>query len=131
MQVGYFLSSEQHGGALKVCFDEDERAARELAHRLWANDVLPGELAQILPTPAHFEQASELVTEKMVAEQIPCGSDIDAHLEALARFEQAGFDEVYVQQVGPDLDGFFSSYQETVLRHYPTGSRRRATATSA
>jgi alkanesulfonate monooxygenase SsuD/methylene tetrahydromethanopterin reductase-like flavin-dependent oxidoreductase (luciferase family) len=27
------------------------------------NDVLPGELARVLPTPEHFEQASELVTE--------------------------------------------------------------------
>ena len=34
------------------------------AHRLWANSGLPGELAQVLPSPKHFEQASELVTEE-------------------------------------------------------------------
>ena len=28
------------------------------AHRLWANSGLPGELAQVLPSPKHFEQAS-------------------------------------------------------------------------
>ena len=38
--------------------------ARETAHRLWPNEALPGELAQILPTPAHFEQACELVTRR-------------------------------------------------------------------
>ena len=47
-------------GGLKVCWGKDEDQARELVHRLWANEGLPGELAQILPTPAHFEQASEL-----------------------------------------------------------------------
>src|SRR5437763_5788535 len=60
-------------GGMKVCWGEDEKAARAEAHRLWANSGLPGELAQILPTPAHFEQASKLVGEDMVAEKIPCG----------------------------------------------------------
>ena len=33
------------------------RAGRHV-HRLWPNEALPGELAQILPTPEHFEQAA-------------------------------------------------------------------------
>ena len=41
---------------------------------------LPGELAQILPTPAHFEQASSLVTKEMLAESITCGPDVDRHV---------------------------------------------------
>src|SRR5215208_5187685 len=45
----------------KVCFGPDEAQARKTAHRLWPNSGLPGELAQILPTPAHFEQAAQLV----------------------------------------------------------------------
>ena len=40
-------------------------------HRLWPNEALPGELAQVLPTPAHFEQAAELVTEEMIARDGP------------------------------------------------------------
>jgi G6PDH family F420-dependent oxidoreductase len=38
-------------GGLKVCWGEDEAQARTLVHRLWPNDALPGELAQILPAP--------------------------------------------------------------------------------
>jgi hypothetical protein len=49
-------------GGLKVCWGTDEREAVRTAHRLWATEQLPGELAQILPTPSHFEQASRLVT---------------------------------------------------------------------
>src|SRR3954464_3154910 len=41
----------------KVCFMADEDEARKAAYRLWPNEALPGELAQVLPTPAHFEQA--------------------------------------------------------------------------
>ena len=50
-----------HSGT-KVCYMADEDAARETVMRLWPNEALPGELAQVLPTPAHFEQACELVT---------------------------------------------------------------------
>jgi G6PDH family F420-dependent oxidoreductase len=108
-------------GGMKVSFDSDEQRAREIAHRLWPNDVLGGELAQILPTPRHFEQACEIVDEEMVAATMPCGPDLDAHLELLERYEQAGFDEVYVQQVGPDLDGFFDAYENKILRRYQAG----------
>ena len=46
-------------GGMKVCWAPDEARARATAYRLWPNEQLPGELAQILPTPAHFDQASE------------------------------------------------------------------------
>src|SRR5687767_14927765 len=70
-------------GGAKVCWGADEAACRALAYRLWPNEGLPGELAQILPTPRHFEQAVELVTEDMVTETVPCGPDLGKHVEAL------------------------------------------------
>ncbi len=102
-------------GGLKVCWDEDESAARKIVHRLWPNDALPGELAQVLPTPEHFEQASELVTEELLAQQLPCGPDLDRHVEAINAYAQAGFDELYIQQIGPRQDEFFEIYRDRVL----------------
>ena len=58
---------------LKVCYGPDEQQAIATAHRLWPNDQLPGELAQVLPSPRHFEQASTLVTLDQVASATPCG----------------------------------------------------------
>jgi G6PDH family F420-dependent oxidoreductase len=88
-------------GGVKVCWADDERRAVETVSRLWPNEALPGELAQILPTPQHFEQASELVTEEMLAEEVPCGPDVGRHLEAIRAYAEAGFDELYVQQRCP------------------------------
>ncbi len=105
-------------GALKVCWDEDEGAARARAYRLWPSERLPGELAQILPTPAHFEQASELVSEEMVAETIPCGADMGRHLEAIRRYEEAGFDELYIQQVDGEHGRFFEVYSNEILPRF-------------
>ncbi len=105
-------------GGMKVCWDEDEQRARKTAHRLWPNDPLPGELSQILPTPAHFEQASELVSEEMVADSIPCGPDLGAHLEKIREFEDAGFDELYVQQVGGGHERVFELYAQEILPRF-------------
>ena len=117
--VASFRSQSSDGsvvqGGLKVCWDEDERRARQAVHRLWANEALPGELAQILPTPEHFEQATELVTEEMLAEQTPCGADVDRHVEAIEEYADAGFDELYVGQIGPRQDAFFDAYRQYVL----------------
>lgn len=102
-------------GGLKVCYGEDAAAARATVHRLWPNQALPGELAQVLPTPAHFEQAAELVTEELATEGVPCGPDIEAHLDAIRAYADAGFDELYVNQIGPDQDAFFAAYRDDVL----------------
>jgi G6PDH family F420-dependent oxidoreductase len=105
-------------GGMKVCWDEDEAAARQTVHRLWPNEALPGELAQVLPTPEHFEQASELVTEEMLADEVPCGPDVDRHVEAIREYERAGFDELYIQQIGPEQDAFFEAYRDHVLPRF-------------
>jgi len=106
-----------------VCWAQDTARARKTVHRtgvqdrspIVANEGLPGELAQVLPTPAHFEQASDLVTEEMLAEQVPCGPDVDRHVKAIKAYEVAGFDELYVNQIGPEQDAFFAAYREHVL----------------
>jgi len=99
----------------KACWGPDRDAAQALAHRLWANAGVPGELAQVLPSPAHFEQVSELVTPEMVGETMPCGPDVEEHVAKLAQYAEAGFDELYVAQVGPDQDDFFRAYEAEVL----------------
>jgi G6PDH family F420-dependent oxidoreductase len=102
----------------KVCYGADEGACRRTAHRLWPNDAMPGELAQILPTPAHFEQTAELVTEDMVAESVVCGPDLERHIAHLQEYADAGVDEVYVQQIGEDHAAFFDAYREHVLPRF-------------
>ncbi|MFE5534791.1 TIGR03557 family F420-dependent LLM class oxidoreductase [Streptomyces sp. NPDC056492] len=117
--IGRFRDSGGEGkpviGGLKVCWSEDRDKAVDTVHRLWPNEQLPGELAQILPTPAHFEQASELVTPEQIAQNVPCGNDPDQHLKAIRAYVDAGFDEVYIGQIGPDQESFFTAYREHLL----------------
>lgn len=100
---------------MKVCWGPDEAECRRTAHRIWPTEAIPGEIAQVLPSPAHFEQAAELVTEEMVAESVTCGPDPARHVAALRAYLDAGYDEVYVQQIGPDQQGFLDFYAREVL----------------
>ncbi|MGW4439723.1 LLM class F420-dependent oxidoreductase [Streptomyces sp. NPDC004596] len=102
-------------GGTKVCYGADRDSCVRTVRELWYNELLPGEMGQVLPSPRHFEQLAELVTEDMVREKTVCGDDVDEHVSALRAFGDAGFDRVYVNQIGPDQQGFFDFYRTKVL----------------
>ena len=59
----------------KVNWGPDADAALTEAHRLWANEGLPGQLAQTLPRPQDFEDAMSLVPRRAIAESVMCGPE--------------------------------------------------------
>ena len=99
----------------KVCWAETEDEGVEIAHRLWANSGLPGELSQVLPSPRHFEQASQLVTQDSTRESVVCGPDLSRHRDAFGPFADAGFDEVYVANMGPNYREMIQAYGDDVI----------------
>ncbi|WP_396926314.1 TIGR03557 family F420-dependent LLM class oxidoreductase [Mycolicibacterium sp.] len=99
----------------KVTWDRDADKALEIAHRLWGNEGLPGQTAQILPRPKDFGALMDLVPKDAVEESIACGADADKHAAQVRKYIDADIDEVYVQQIGPDMDGFFSAWESDVL----------------
>lgn len=117
--VGRF---EEGGGAgkpryaqLTVCHAATTQEARRVAHEWWPNAALRGPLSQELPLPSHFEAAAEMVDENDVARAVVCGPDPEAFLEAIQEFADAGFDHVYLHQVGPEQERFIEMMAESVL----------------
>ena len=107
-----YISTAPDAEALESYVSQGGKAAaRKTAFELWPNTLVPGQLSQELALPSHFEQASELVTEDKLAETIPCGPDPERHLESFRQYIDAGFDEVYVSQIGDDQAGFFEFYR--------------------
>ncbi len=104
----------------KVCWGTDEQTSVETARRIWANEGLPGELSQVLPSPRHFEQASALVTAEALREKLACGDDVETHVEAFRPYAEAGADAVHIAQIGgaeeqTSAEGFFEFYGTKVL----------------
>jgi coenzyme F420-dependent glucose-6-phosphate dehydrogenase len=102
-------------GQLTVCYAATEAEARKIAHDWWPNAALAGQIGQELPLPSHFEEAATMVDEADVARSVVCGPDPERHVEAIEKFVEAGFDHVYVHQVGPDQDSFIEFYAQEIL----------------
>jgi G6PDH family F420-dependent oxidoreductase len=99
----------------KVAYASSAEEGWEHAHRLWPNAGLPGELAQVLPTPEHFEQASELVTMESTRGSVVAGNDPAQHIEQIQAYEAAGYDELYVANMGPHFLEMIEFYGRDVL----------------
>jgi G6PDH family F420-dependent oxidoreductase len=100
---------------LKAAWAPTEEEGVEHAHRLWRTSGVPGELAQVLPTPRHFEQAAKLVTPDMTRDSLVCGPDVERHVASYAPYLEAGFDEVYVAAIGPHYRDMISRFGADVL----------------
>lgn len=111
LHEGRFVLGVGAGEAL----NEHIHGEARIAHRTWPNEALPGELAQVLPSPTHFEQATTLVPEQAVRDLIPTGPDPAPHLAAIEKYRRAGYDEVYVANIGPHWPDFFDLYAKEVL----------------
>ena len=99
----------------KVAFAPSKEEGWEHAHRLWPNAGLPGELAQILPTPEHFEQATELVTMESTRDSVVAGDDPEEHLAQIREYADAGYDELYIANMGPYHQDMIDFYGKHVL----------------
>ena len=111
---------EQAGGKgpryaqLDVCWNESPDKARRIVHEVWPNGGVPGQLSQDLPTFTHFEEAAQIVSVDAATETVACGPDVEPILESVAEFVDAGYDHLYFHQIGPDQDGFFEFWSESL-----------------
>jgi G6PDH family F420-dependent oxidoreductase len=122
-------------GQVTLCWARSEAAARRTAHEWWPTAAVHGEASQELPNPANFEDLAMDVTEDQVAEIVPCGPDPDRVIDQIREYEKAGYDHVYLHQVGPDQEGFLEFAARDLLPAFETagagagggsGSRRSA-----
>jgi G6PDH family F420-dependent oxidoreductase len=102
-------------GQLTVCYAESEDGARAEVPEYWPNAGIGGDLMTDLPLPSRFEQIIELMDPKKITEGMPLGPDPKKHIDGIEEFAEAGFDHIYVHQVGPRQNEFFRFYSEEVI----------------
>jgi G6PDH family F420-dependent oxidoreductase len=87
-------------GQIPICWGPDAEESKTLAHEQFRWFAGGWKVNSDLPTPAGFSGASQFVRPEDVADQIPCGPDLDAIVEAVSDFWKAGFTDVALVQVG-------------------------------
>lgn len=105
-------------GQITVCYASTEEEAKRIAFRYWPISAMGGEAHQELRIPAHFEQLAQAATPDMVAKQIVCGPEKHRHVDAIQQMIDAGFDHVYIHQVGPDQESFLKFYEKNILPEF-------------
>lgn len=89
-------------GQIPICWDTDREAAVKRAHEQFRWFGGGWAVNADLPTPAGFAGATQFVSPQEVADNIPCGPDLDAIVEAVSAYWQAGFTDVALVQIGDD-----------------------------
>jgi G6PDH family F420-dependent oxidoreductase len=102
-------------GQIAVAYDPDRDAAIKRAHEQFRWFGLGWKVNADLTGPPAFEGATEFVAPEQVAEQLPCGPDVDEHVSKIKPFIDAGFDEIALVQIGAEHQDEFMSWAEREL----------------
>src|SRR5512139_1018946 len=102
-------------GQLPICWDTDRDRAVKTAHEQFRWFGGGWKVNAELPGPAGFAGATQFVRPEDVAESIPCGPDVDAIVKAVREFEQAGFTDVALVQIGDESQEEFLRIADTEL----------------
>ncbi|MDT5165711.1 MAG: hypothetical protein QOC88_2605, partial [Mycobacterium sp.] len=89
-------------GQIPICWDHDRDVAIQRAHDQFRWFGGGWKVNADLPTPAGFAGATQFVRPEDVADSIPCGPDLDAIVEAVRPYWEAGFTDIALVQVGGD-----------------------------
>jgi G6PDH family F420-dependent oxidoreductase len=102
-------------GQIPVCWGSDRDTAVRRAHEQFRWFAGGWKVNAELPGPAGFAGATQFVRPDDVAENIPCGPDVEAIVAAVREFEDAGFTDVAVVQIGDESQEDFLEMAEKEL----------------
>ncbi len=102
-------------GQVPISWGPDKDKAIDRAHELFRWFGGGWKVNAELPGTAAFAAASQFVTKDDVAESIPCGPDLDAHVQAVKAFADAGFTHVAVVQIGAETQEDFLPWAQREL----------------
>ena len=102
-------------GQVPVCWGEDRDTAKTRAHELFRWFGGGWKVNAELPGPEGFAGASQFVTPDDVAEQIPCGHDVEEFVDRIRPFVDAGFTHVALVQIGAESQAEFIDWGAATL----------------
>ncbi len=97
---------------INVCWAIDVQDARDTVMEWWPVTGMKGQLMQELALPSHFKAAAEMVQQDDALETVVVGPDAEEYLAEIRKFADAGYEQVWLHQIGPDQNGFFEFFEK-------------------
>ena len=101
-----------------VCWAQDEEYAKNIAYEYWPILANKNGLNWEIKTPKYFEEIAKMTDPETLTSEIVCGNDPEKHIDEIKRFIAAGYDHVFVHQLGPQQVGFIDFYKDEVLPEF-------------
>jgi G6PDH family F420-dependent oxidoreductase len=114
-------------GQITVCWAKTEKAGRHTLHEHWANTGIPGDISWELKTVELFEAACKLVRPDDLS-KVACGPDPEPYLEVIGKYADAGYDHVYLHQIGPQQEEFIQFCEDQIMPNVAKSGARRKRA---
>jgi G6PDH family F420-dependent oxidoreductase len=113
------------GGAGKPCLAQltmslaaTQDAAIENAREWWPNALVPPPILTELARPSDFEAVVAAASPEAITGAVLCTDRADAIVAAIDRFVGAGYDTVYLHQIGPDQSRLADLARDELLPHF-------------
>lgn len=101
---------------MPVCWDRDRSAAIRRAREQFRWFSGGWKVNAELPGTQAFDAATQFVSEQDVADNIPCGPDVEPIVDSAKVFWQSGYTDLALVQIGGDhQDEFFEFASQTLL----------------
>jgi coenzyme F420-dependent glucose-6-phosphate dehydrogenase len=102
-------------GQITVCYAASEDEAARVVRKHWPNAGVGAPLMTDLPLPRHFEKVTEPMKPEKITEDLILGPEPRRHIDGIKKYADAGYDHVYVHQIGPKQNEFFRFYADKIL----------------
>jgi hypothetical protein len=103
---------------LHVSLAATHESALDNAWTWWPNGAVAPEVLTELARPQHFEAIARTASDEMMMATVVCATDAEPIIGAIDRYAGAGFDTVYLHQIGPDQARLADLARTELLAHY-------------
>jgi len=105
-------------GQLHICLADTSDRAEEVAWHHWPNGAVAPALLSELAEPTEFEAATQHLAREAITSTVVCATGPAPVIRAIDRFVAAGYDTVYLHQIGPDQQRLADVAASELLPHY-------------
>jgi G6PDH family F420-dependent oxidoreductase len=120
--VDIFRSSggqgKPHLGQLHVSLAASIDEATERAWEWWPIGGVPTQVLTELAHPRDFEAVANGASREAIHNSVVCAADTAPIIAAIDRYVAAGYDTVYLHQIGPDQQRLADAAAAELLPHY-------------
>ncbi|MFU8804386.1 MAG: TIGR03885 family FMN-dependent LLM class oxidoreductase [Bradymonadaceae bacterium] len=100
---------------VQVSWAPDEETALMQAHDQWRNNIFESSVLTELPLPQSFDAAGRYVRPEDMRGPVRVSSDLERHVDWLARDLELGCDGLFLHNVGPNQRAFIEAFGDDVL----------------